>query len=185
MSVNKPWQVILVLCGIFVAGGVAGGFVTMRVWKDRLANRPVPEEWAPRHLKRLNDRLALTPEQQEQLRPIVRRNMELLNRIRNSSMGETKLVVEGMQREIAEKLTPEQRTKFDQMNQEVRDAREARDKAERAERAKRANGEHAPDGPRPPSRDHPPGDKPPPDKPPGTGGFFGGGTIRECFQTWF
>ena len=160
---TKPWQVILALFGIFVAGGVAGGFVTLRFVKDRIVNRPVPEEWAPRHLKRLNERLALTPEQQEQVQPIVRRNMELLNRIRNSSMAETKLVVEGMQREIAEKLTPEQRTKFDQMNQEVRDARDAREKLERA---KRANGERPADGPRPP-RDRPPGDKPP-DKPPGT-----------------
>jgi Spy/CpxP family protein refolding chaperone len=162
--VNKPWQVILALFGIFIAGGVAGGFVTLRIWKDRVTNRPVPEEWAPRHMKRLNDRLALTPEQQDQLRPIVRRNMELLNRIRNSSMAETKVIVEGMQREISEKLTPEQKVKFDQMNQEVRDAREARDKAERA---KRASGDHPPEGPRPPPRDHPPGEKPP-EKPPGT-----------------
>jgi Spy/CpxP family protein refolding chaperone len=155
--VKKPWQVILVLVGIFVAGGVAGGFVTLRVWKDRLANRPVPDEWAPRHLKRLNERLALTAEQEEQIRPIVRRSMELLNRIRNSSMGETKIVVEGMQREIAEKLTPEQRAKFEQMNRELREAREAREKAERAKR-ERAEG----------ARDHPPGEKPAPDKPPGT-----------------
>jgi uncharacterized membrane protein len=161
---NKPWQVILVLIGIFAAGGVAGGFVTLRFCKDKIVNRPVPEEWAPKHLKRLNDRLALTPEQQEQVRPIVKRNMEHLNRIRNSSMEETKTVVEGMQREIAALLTSEQRTKFEQMNRELREMREAREKAEKA---KRANSGRTEDGPRPP-RDRPPGENPPPPtKPPG------------------
>jgi len=162
---SKPWQVILVLIGIFAAGGVAGGFVTLRVCKDKLVNRPVPEEWAPKHLKRLNDRLALTPEQQEQIRPIVRRSMEQLNRIRNTSVEETKTVVEGMQREISAKLTPEQRTKFERMNHELREMREAREKAEKAKRMHLGRPE---DGARPP-RDRAPGENPPPppDKPPG------------------
>lgn len=162
---NKPWQVILVLIGIFAAGGVAGGFVTLRFCKDKIVNRPVPEEWAPKHLKRLHDRLALTPEQDEQIRPIVKRNMEHLNRIRNSSMEETKTVVEGMQREISAKLTPEQRAKFERMNRELREMRDAREKAEKA---KRANAGRSEDGSRPP-RDRPPGGNPPPPpaKPPG------------------
>ena len=149
---NKPWKVIAVLLGIFVAGGVTGGFVTLRVIKNRVMNRPVPEEWAPRHLKRLVDRLALTPEQQEQIRPIVRHNMEQLNRLRNQSMAETQMRVESMQRDIAQKLTPEQRAKFEQMNRELRETRDAREKFERAKRAK---------------PDRRPGDPPPPDKPPG------------------
>ena len=131
---NKPWKVIIVLIGIFAAGGVTGGFVTLRVCKNKILNRPVPEEWAPKHLKRLVDRLALTTEQQEQIRPIVRRNMEQLNRVRNHSLAETQTVVEGMHRDIAEKLTTEQRTKFEQMNRELREAREAREKAEREKR---------------------------------------------------
>jgi uncharacterized membrane protein len=149
---NKPWKVIIVLLGIFAAGGVTGGFVTLRVCKNKILNRPVPEEWAPKHLKRLVDRLALTPEQQELIRPIVRRNMEQLNRVRNQSMAETQTVVEGMQRDISAQLTPEQRTKFEQMNRELREAREAREKAEREKRM---------------NLDRAPGDKPPA-KPPGT-----------------
>jgi Spy/CpxP family protein refolding chaperone len=117
-----------------------------------MVNRPVPEEWAPRHLKRLADRLELTPQQEDLIRPIVRRNMEQLNHVRSQSMAETQLIVEDMQREISERLTPEQRTKFEQMNREAREAREARDKAEKAKRA---------------NADHPPGEQPPPAKPPG------------------
>lgn len=133
---NQPWKVIIVLLGIFVAGGVTGGFIALRVTKNRIMNRPVPEEWAPKTLKRLVERLELTPEQQDQIRPIVRRNMEELNAIRNHSMGKTQIVVEAMQKEISEKLTPEQRIKYEQLNRELREAREARDKVEREKRQK-------------------------------------------------
>ncbi len=133
---KQSWKIIFVLLGIFVAGGVTGGLVTLRIWKEKMGNHPVPEEWAPRHLKRLSDRLELTPAQQEQLRPVVRRNMEQLSRVRNTFVADTQAVVEAMQREIAQMLTPEQRDKFAQMNRELRDARESREKAERAKRSK-------------------------------------------------
>lgn len=131
---NQPWKVIIVLLGIFVAGGVTGGFFTARVCKSKMVNRPVPEEWAPKAMKRIVDRLELTPAQQDEIRPIIRRNMEELNRVRNHSMATTQTVVEAMQREISERLTPEQRVKYEQMNRELREAREKREKEEREKR---------------------------------------------------
>jgi len=159
---NQPWKIIVVLFGIFAAGGVTGGFVGLRVCKNTILNRPVPEEWAPKHIKRLVDKLGLTPEQLEQVRPIVRRNMEQLNRVRNYALAETQTVVSIMQRDIAEVLTPEQRTKFEQMNRELRDAREAREKAEREKRLLlgRTLGDKPPEKP----GDKPRGDRPPPPK---------------------
>jgi len=154
---NKPWQVIVVLLGIFAAGGVTGGFVTLRVCKDKLVNRPVPEEWAPKTLKRLADHLDLTPEQKEQIMPIVKRNMEHLNRLRNTSMAETQTVVEGMQREISGKLTPEQRSKYEKLNHELRELRDKNERERRAKAERELSGKPA---------EKPPGDKPPP-KPPG------------------
>lgn len=147
---NQPWKVIVVLLGIFVAGGVTGGFVTLRVVRERISNRPMPEEWAPRHLKRLVDRLALTPEQQEQIRPIVRHNMEQLNRLRNQSLAETQMRIESMQRDIAQKLTPEQRVAFERMNRELREARETRERNERAKRPRPDRRPDAPPQPQPP-----------------------------------
>jgi Spy/CpxP family protein refolding chaperone len=138
----NPWKIILVLVGIFAAGGVTGGFVTLKACKDKMMNRPVPEEWEPKHLKKLSDRLDLTPEQREQVRPIIRRKIEHLHRLRNHSMEETRVVVEAMQREISEMLTPEQRVKFEQMNRELREAREARERQER-ERHEREKKEKA------------------------------------------
>ncbi len=169
---NKPWQVIIVLIGIFAAGGVTGSFVTLRYCKDKALNRPVPEEWTPKTLKSLDERLDLTPEQQEQIRPIVRHHMEQVSRVRNTSMADTRVIIEGMQREISSRLTTEQRTKYEQMNRELREAREKREKSDRerrekAEREKREKGEKGDKGERPPP---PPGEKPgerPPPKPPG------------------
>jgi uncharacterized membrane protein len=159
---NKPWVIIIVLLGIFVAGGVTGGFFTARVCKNKLLNRPVPEEWAPRTLKRLIERLELTPAQQDQIRPIVRRHMEELNRVRNQSMSDTQYVVEGMQSEISEQLTAEQRIKYEQLNRELREAREKR---EREEREKRLNLDKSLGEKGPPKTDKP-ADKKAPEKPP-------------------
>lgn len=118
---NTPWKLVLVLVGIFVAGGVTGSFLTLRFGRDWVVKRPGPDQWAPNHTKRLTERLSLEPEQAEQVRPIVRRYMEELSRVRNESMTTTKAVFERMEREISEKLTPEQRVKYDELNKEMRE----------------------------------------------------------------
>jgi hypothetical protein len=146
---SQPWKVIFVLLGIFVAGGITGGFATARVCKNKMINRPVPEEWAPKAMKRIVERLELTPEQQDRIRPVVRSHMEELNRVRNHSMAQTQAVVEEMQREISDELTPEQRVKYAQMNRELREARERR---EREEREKRLNLDKSL-GPKPPPKE--------------------------------
>jgi Spy/CpxP family protein refolding chaperone len=118
---NKPWKLILLLMAIFVAGGVTGAFVTMRVGRRLIADRTMPEQWAPMHLRKLADRLNLQPEQVEQLKPIVRRNLEELGRLRNSCLADSRVVFERMEREVAEKLTPEQRVKFEELNRQMRE----------------------------------------------------------------
>jgi hypothetical protein len=164
---NQPWKLVLLLSGIFVAGGVTGAFVGMKVLQTRGAQRPVPEQWVPWHLKRLAERLDLKPEQQEELRPIIKRNMDELNRLRAYSMGETKVVFERMEREVAEKLTPEQREKFEKQNQEFRDRIKKFGSGQGG--ARNGQGERPPGGPdHPPGApDKAPGEKLPPDKPPG------------------
>ena len=118
---NRPWKIVLVLLGIFVAGGVTGGLVTIRFGHRWLARHPGPEQWGPNHLKRLGERLDLKPEQTELIRPIVRRHMEELNRVRTNSLAETKSIFDRMDQEISAQLTPEQRAKFEQLNKEMRE----------------------------------------------------------------
>lgn len=153
---NKPWKLIILLTGIFLAGGGTGAFLTVQFGRNWVAQKAAPERWAPDHLKKLTERLALSPEQVEQLKPIVRRNMEELGRLRSQSMTETRVVMERMEREVAAQLTPEQRVKFDEYNREKRERlRKLMEK--RAENERR-------EGPRSPDKR---ADGPPP-PPPGT-----------------
>jgi Spy/CpxP family protein refolding chaperone len=161
---NQPWKMVLLLLGIYIVGGVTGAFVMARVIHERVAHRPMPEQWAPMQLKRLAERLDLSADQQAQLEPIVKRNMDELRKLRTYSMAETRTVFERMEREIAEKLTPEQRAKYEQMNKEMR------------ERGRRFWQNRPPGGPGGPrfdrefERERHPGEpgRPPPEKPPGT-----------------
>ena len=162
---NKPWKLILVLVGIFIAGGVTGAFVMIRVGREMMARRPGLEQWAPNHLKRLVERLDLKPEQTDQIRPIVHRNMEDMRRLRTESMAETKRIFERMEREISDKLTPEQRTKFEQMNKEFHErARKfMQDRLNRQSRPGGPLGDREPPAPEPGKS---PGEQPS-EKPPG------------------
>src|SRR4051812_29255904 len=97
---NKPWKLVLALAGIFIAGGVTGTFVTLRFGREWVIKRPGPEQWEVNHMKRLSERLGLAPNQQDELRPIVRRNMDELSQVRNHCITATRAVFEQMEREI-------------------------------------------------------------------------------------
>jgi len=153
---KQTWKLVLLLAGIFIAGGITGAFVGQRILRGKFMQRPMPEQWAPSHLKRLADRLDLKPEQQEELRPIIKRNMEELNHLRSKSLAETKFIFERMEREVSEKLTPEQRVKFEKLNQEFRE----RIRRFGADRLAGPRGERG-------SLERPPGAPPPSDKPAG------------------
>jgi Spy/CpxP family protein refolding chaperone len=146
---NKPWKLVLLLIGIFLAGAVAGGFVTGRIWRP-MPRRMPPDQWGQNRLKVLSERLSLTPDQQTKLQPILQRDMDDLARIRNSSMTESRKIFERMEQDISTLLTPEQKEKFDEMNRE------------RRERFQRMMRERGPGGPRHPHGEEPDGPPPPP-----------------------
>jgi Spy/CpxP family protein refolding chaperone len=158
---DKPWKLVLLLAGIFAAGAVTGGFATLRFGRPR-APRPRMENWREDRLKMLADRLDLTAEQQEKLRPIIKPYAEELNRIRTLSISDTRKVLDRLEHDVAAVLTPEQRTKFDELNREQR------------ERMQRFTRDRGPGGAMRPPHDQGPGEPPPgpppdrpADKPPG------------------
>ncbi len=154
---NKAWKLVLLLTGIFLAGGVTGAFLTVRFGRNWINQRMATEKWAPDHLRKLAERLDLKPDQVEKLKPIVHRNMEELGRLRSQSMTETRAVFERMEREIAAQLTPEQRAKFEEYNREKRERmRKLMERRADGERREGARPEKRPEGAPPP----PPGAAP-------------------------
>jgi Spy/CpxP family protein refolding chaperone len=148
---NKPWQVCLVLIAIFAAGGISGGLVAYRVARRHAP--PPPEVWVARQIEHVARELQLTPEQKEHIQPIVKRTTEELGKLRRQSMPAVHSILERMETDIAEQLTPEQRTKFEQILKQRREAR------------KQMQGQRGPHGARERPPGPPPGEKPPPASP--------------------
>jgi len=154
---TKPWQILLVLVVIFAAGGVSGGLVAYHIARHGAVRLPPPPDvWVARDIQRFGERLALTPAQEEKLKPIVRSNVEELTKLRRQSMRATHDILENLENQIMAELTPEQKASFQEFVQKRREAW-------RKMQEMRGTPAH-------PGREHPPGPPPgggtPPPPPP-------------------
>ena len=149
---NKPWKVILAFTGVFLAGAVIGGVVTLRFVREMVRDFRPMDRFEPLLMKRYASRLELTEEQREQVREIVRTTEKELRRLRGEGFKEAVSAGEKMNAQIEQILTPEQRVRLEELKQEMRE----RWKEQRKIRLMR---------PDRPMGDGPPGMPPPP--PPG------------------
>jgi len=84
---DKPWKVIWAFIGVFVAGSLFGGLLALRFdltrhWMAaKHAVGPADAPVNPSLMQRFAKRLKLTPEQKEQLRPVMERAGEDFRRI--------------------------------------------------------------------------------------------------------
>ena len=119
---DKTWKVIVAFVGIFAAGLVVGGLVTLRVVKSldpaRLGS---PEQFGPQMLKRFADKLELTPDQEEKIKPLISRAAEELHQMRRTSWVNSQAVIDRLDSDISAELTPAQKTKFEQLRAEQRE----------------------------------------------------------------
>jgi len=166
---DKRWKIVLLLLGIFATGAATGALVAARLVKEKVSrSRSLPvEQWAPERIRRLTERLELTPEQQEQLRPIIRRDFEELSRLRGEFAQDSQRIVQQMEREIASHLTPAQQAEYEQVK------RETAERFRRMMQERVRSGKGRPDGPGdgPYRRPQGPAGEPasPPKRPPGDG----------------
>ncbi len=131
----KTWQVILATVAIFVAGLVTGGATALGIvgWvvRHRAVNggqsgvfgaRPGggPMQIGPQLMRSFADKLDLSLEQRARMMVIVRRTGGQLTRDRREIQLTSALLIERMQDEIAGILTPEQRTKFEDLIRQQR-----------------------------------------------------------------
>ena len=127
----KTWQVILATIGIFVAGLLAGAALTAgaREWWSHkrqpgqsggLSKPGQGPQFGPQLIRRFADQLDLTPEQKARIGPIVKRTSEILARTRREAQLTSALAIERMQGDVANVLTPEQRSRFEGLLAEQR-----------------------------------------------------------------
>jgi Spy/CpxP family protein refolding chaperone len=147
MTSKVRWSIALV--GIFLAGAAAGSVLSLGYVKRQMERRAPSEQFVARHLDRLAEELALTPDQLETVRAIVREHGRELRRLREESMVQTRARIREMNAQIATVLTPEQRVKFDEALERQRE-RMRRFQEERSLRGDGGGPKGEGAGPRPP-----------------------------------
>ena len=141
---DKNWKAVLVFLCIFLAGGVAGAFVGMRVACSKARNKPTPvvegqqaplhrpiDDWSKRKQKEFVARLELTSVQQTQTETLFQNAQAELRQVRERSFQQTAEITNRLETQIMELLSQEQRLKFTQLIKE----REERQKKAAADRA--------------------------------------------------
>lgn len=153
MTMDKPWKVILAFTGIFLAGILVGGLVTLRWGRNIVQRGPMGDQFAPRMLERLTNDLQLTADQQAKIKPIIEERTAELRQLRRTTQKATANVLEHMQSDIAAQLTPEQKAKFEvelkKQREKLRHFME-----ERAKRMKERSERGGPDSGPPPDDKH-------------------------------
>lgn len=153
MSAQRGWIVWLVLTGVFLAGGVTGGFVSLRVAKSMVQKGRSAEQFVPNYVDRLTEGLSLSPEQTEQVREVVDRTWVLLRQYRRSSIE----AMRAQETEIMTLLTPDQQAAYAVMQEEHRS------RWQRMMGRRNSGGREGDD--RPPGPPPPDGEGPPPEPP--------------------
>ncbi|HEX2100529.1 MAG TPA: hypothetical protein VHF69_07695 [Candidatus Synoicihabitans sp.] len=113
----RSWKVWFIFAGVFIAGAIAGGFVSLRVAKTVASKQRVPDDWPVRIMQRFSDRLELTEAQRAAIVPHVDRAAEELTRTR----AESAEAIQRMEGAVARVLTAEQRETFETMQAEQRE----------------------------------------------------------------
>ena len=159
MSATRLWPIWLIFAGVFLAGGVTGGFISLRVAKTVVKEGRAPDQFTPRMMERLGDGLELSVTQRAAIKPLVDGTWEKLRQTRRESVE----LMRTMEKEISALLTAEQRAVYDQMQARQREhwnsmtERRGPRRGERGERGEegREGREGREDRPRPPPPEKP------------------------------
>jgi len=118
---DKRWKIILSFVVVFAAGAVVGGvFATSQAesqrkqWRERAKDgEQERQKFSDRAIRHYTERLNLTPEQVDQIRPVLEEAGEEMRRVRMDWSKNTASVAEELNKSIAAILTPEQKIEFE------------------------------------------------------------------------
>lgn len=156
MSSVTSWKIWLVFAGVFLAGGIAGGFIALRI-EDRIVERGrSPGQFVPRLVDHITDQLDLTEEQRAEMKVLADAAWQELHAQRQASRD----TMQTLQKQIGEILNESQREEYRKM----RESQRLRWQRLAGERRGDGPAGHPPHGAGP--RPMPDGAPPPPDAPP-------------------
>ena len=117
MTMARTWKVILAFTGIFLAGAVAGGFVSLRFVKvpppQVLRQTVTEQQWVVGQMRRFINELKLDEAQRVQVKPALDRAAADFQRLRRRSYRETMDIIERMNDEITPILSDDQKENFE------------------------------------------------------------------------
>ena len=117
MNSALKWKLIAGFVLVFVAGGVTGGFFGATTIRHNFLSGGDHGMAAQRMREHLKRELNLTPDQMAKISPIVDKTAARLEEIRRDTGIRVREIFRSSHDQIAAYLTPEQRTKFDQLRE--------------------------------------------------------------------
>ena len=118
MNKSLRWKLVLAFVLVFLAGAACGFFGAFHV--HHVFAQMEPGSMAQRMKQRLRAELKLTPEQMQQVSPIVDRAVSQLKTKREQTMRDVHEIFKQTHRDMQPFLTPEQRTKLEQLEKRHR-----------------------------------------------------------------
>lgn len=116
----RRWKIILTLAAIFAAGAVTGGVFALGVVKKAVDQKINPNRWPGSLLDSYQKRLKLTPDQVEQMRPVVEQSRrEWADSVR-AAVGSYGSIIRRLDEQLEPLLTPEQKAEHQRIREEVR-----------------------------------------------------------------
>jgi Spy/CpxP family protein refolding chaperone len=119
-SPGKRKLAIYVLA-IFLAGAGSGALVAWQISRRTPVPPLTPAEIGARLRARFQSRLALTPEQVQKIDPMIDQAMSRVEAIRRETASHVFANVSNLHDQVLTVLTPEQKTKFEELERERRD----------------------------------------------------------------
>ena len=109
---NNRRTAVLYLAGVFLAGGLTGGFGGYALGRRPIFRPPNPQSLAEHLTDHLKNDLGLTEDQVKQVRPLVEQATAEADAIHAATFERVRGVMTNMNRRIEEFLTSEQRQKL-------------------------------------------------------------------------
>jgi hypothetical protein len=114
------WRMAFFGLVILLAGIIIGGAASLLVvWRVPIGPMPGPERVADRMIQGLLQELRLSPQQRQQIEPIIRRHMERIDQIRKEARPQIEGHLRQMNEEIMPILDDQQRMMWIQMQQRL------------------------------------------------------------------